>query len=106
VWTLTADPEHKHCLQPGCDYDGPGQMELDRHLAQDHYRCVGCKCICPSQTKYNLHMETCSFAIACHQCGQLCGGQAQLALHLQACFYCTDCGFQTTHEGNYKIVGR
>ncbi|KAF2829011.1 hypothetical protein CC86DRAFT_379779 [Ophiobolus disseminans] len=95
--------KHKHCLQPGCEFDGPSQTELDNHLAIDHFQCAGCKRISPSQTKLNNHLEACTFAIACHQCAEPCAGQNQLALHLQMCFYCAECGFQTYHEGNYKI---
>lgn len=103
--SLTCPPEHKHCLQPGCDYDGPNQAALDLHLQQDHFQCVGCERILPSQNKLNQHYETCKSAVACHQCGVACAGQVQLALHLEHCFLCQECDYWTHHEGNYQIVG-
>jgi hypothetical protein len=96
--------EHKHCLQPGCEFDGPSQDALDKHLERDHFQCIGCKRIFPSQTKLNHHSETCTFAIACPQCRLPCAGQTQLALHLEHCFFCEECNYCTHHEGNYKIV--
>jgi hypothetical protein len=97
-------PEHKHCLQPGCDFDGPNQRAVDEHLKQDHFQCIGCKRIFPSQNKLNHHAETCTFAIACPQCNHTCAGQAELAIHLKNCFFCEECGFWAHHEGNFKIV--
>lgn len=102
---LTCRSEHKHCLQPGCDYDGPDATALDLHLQQDHFQCVGCKRILPSQTKLNQHYETCTSSLACQQCGIACAGQVQLALHLEHCYLCEECGYWTHHEGNYQIVG-
>jgi hypothetical protein len=77
---------------------------LDKHLERDHFQCIGCKRIFPSQTKLNHHSETCTFAIACPQCRLPCAGQTQLALHLEHCFFCEECNYCTHHEGNYKIV--
>jgi hypothetical protein len=96
--------EHKHCLQTGCDFDGPNQAALDEHLTEDHFQCVGCKRIFQSQTKLNHHAEACKFAIACPRCREPYPGQAQLAVHLEHCFLCEECGYCTHHEGNHKIV--
>lgn len=96
--------EHRHCLQPGCDFDGPDEAVLEEHLTRDHFRCVGCKRIFQSQTKLNHHAESCKFAVACPQCREPYAGQAQLALHLEHCFLCEECNFSTHHEGNYLIV--
>ena len=95
---------HKHCLQPGCAFDGPDQAALAYHLKRDHFQCEGCKRILPSQTKLNQHYDSCSFAVACPQCGEHCAGKTQLALHLEHCYFCEECGFHTHHEGNYHIV--
>jgi hypothetical protein len=102
--TLTAYLEHKHCLQSGCDFDGPSQALLDQHLMRDHFQCAGCKQILPSQNKLNQHSETCKFIMVCPNCHRPCAGQTQLALHLEQCFYCQECDFCTNHEGNYLIV--
>lgn len=96
--------EHKHCLQPGCDFDSPLQVALDAHLEQDHFQCVGCKRIFQSQNKLNQHSESCNFDVPCPQCCEPYAGQAQLAFHLEHCYLCEDCGFCTHHEGNFKIV--
>jgi hypothetical protein len=105
AYSLTDNPlEHKHCLQPGCSFDGPDRVALDNHLQQDHFQCVGCKRIFQSHTKLNQHSENCNFAISCPQCRQPYAGQAQLAVHFEHCFLCEECGFCTNHEGNYKIV--
>jgi predicted RNA-binding Zn-ribbon protein involved in translation (DUF1610 family) len=101
---LTRAQEHKHCLQPGCGFDGPDQAALTQHLKHDHFQCEGCKRILPSQTQLNKHYENCSFAVACPQCGEPCAGKGQLALHLQSCYLCEECGFLTHHEGNFDIV--
>lgn len=98
--------EHKHCLQPGCDFDGPDQAALRDHLKKDHFQCEGCMLILPSSTKLNLHYENCKFTVTCHQCGETCAGQAKLATHLEKCYFCEECGYQTYHEGNYHIVSR
>ncbi|KAI8942810.1 hypothetical protein NX059_000853 [Plenodomus lindquistii] len=94
---------HKHCLQPGCDFDCGDQATLLQHHMDDHFQCLGCKRILPSMTKLNLHYESCSSALGCPQCGEICAGKVDLAKHLTQCFLCDDCGFQTHHEGNYKI---
>ncbi|KAJ4301683.1 hypothetical protein N0V90_003776 [Kalmusia sp. IMI 367209] len=52
---------HKHCLQPGCDFDAVTANALEKHLWQDHFQCEGCKRVFPSQSKLNLHHETCLF---------------------------------------------
>lgn len=96
--------EHKHCLEAGCDFDGLDVAALSEHHRRDHPQCVGCKRILPSTTKLNLHYETCAFALSCPQCGTACAGKAQLSLHLVTCFLCEECGFQTHHEGNFRIV--
>lgn len=101
---LTKILEHKHCLQPGCDFDGLDQHALNQHLKQDHFQCEGCKLILPSHNKLNLHYETCSFALRCPQCGEEHAGKARLALHLEHCYLCDECGFQTHHEAAYEMV--
>ncbi|KAF1919912.1 hypothetical protein BDU57DRAFT_570051 [Ampelomyces quisqualis] len=88
---------------PGCDFDCSDSAALDEHLRRDHFQCVGCKRILPSQTKLNQHLESCTFAITCSRCNATCAGQAQLAIHHEHCFSCEECGFWTHHEGNYQI---
>lgn len=96
--------KHKHCLQPGCDYDAPTAKILQKHLKEDHFQCAGCKLIMPSQTKLNLHLETCPFELSCPNCAVRCAGGASLQAHMETCFYCAECRFQTSHEGNFRIV--
>ncbi|KAF1966154.1 hypothetical protein BU23DRAFT_331773 [Bimuria novae-zelandiae CBS 107.79] len=100
-WQITT--KHRHCLQPGCDFDAPNEKILEKHLRDDHFQCEGCKRIFPSQTKLNLHHETCQFEIRCSYCAHRCAGMAQLALHKASCFYCAECCFQTNHEGAYQM---
>ncbi|KAF1935144.1 hypothetical protein EJ02DRAFT_439427 [Clathrospora elynae] len=100
-WQKTT--KHKHCLQPGCDFDGQDQAALTMHHKQDHFQCEGCKRILPSQTKLNLHYESCSFAIPCPQCGQNCAGKTQLAFHLKECYVCERCNYHSHHEGDFHI---
>ncbi|KAK7188210.1 hypothetical protein DPSP01_001755 [Paraphaeosphaeria sporulosa] len=99
-WRLTT--KHRHCLQPGCDFDAPDEKALEAHLHDDHFQCEGCKRIFPSQTKLNLHCETCQFEVTCN-CGFGCAGRAKLELHMENCFYCSECRYQTCHESNYQI---
>jgi hypothetical protein len=100
-WRLTA--KHRHCLQPGCDFDALDKKALEIHLHDDHFQCEGCKRIFPSQTKLNLHCETCQFEVTC-DCGFQCAGRPKLELHKECCFYCTECHYHTSHEGSYQIV--
>lgn len=103
---ITSPLEHKHCLQAGCNFDGPDEATLRQHHSQDHHQCLGCKHIAPSLNKLNSHYDTCVFALACTRCGEVCAGKTQLAVHLTHCYLCEECGFQTHHEGNYNIVRR
>jgi len=96
--------EHKHCLQPGCDFDAPNLNALDKHLKEDHFQCEGCRIVFPSQNKLAAHAEGCSFNIPCQQCGEVFPGQVNLAVHQESCFMCSECGYRTTHVGNYQIV--
>ncbi|KAF2866284.1 hypothetical protein BDV95DRAFT_505236 [Massariosphaeria phaeospora] len=100
-WINTA--KHKHCMQPGCDFDAPHAAALAKHHARDHFQCEGCQTIFPSGTKLTLHHETCSFINKCPACGDLIGGRESLADHQQHCFVCVECGFWTEHQGNYQI---
>ena len=97
---------HKHCLQPGCNFDGLDQASLTEHLRRDHFQCQGCKRILPSLTKLNQHYETCLFTLSCPQCGEKCAGKAQLELHMTHCFRCEECDFHTCHKGNFNIVSK
>ncbi|KAH9882199.1 hypothetical protein J1614_001371 [Plenodomus biglobosus] len=101
---LTLVPEHRHCLEVGCDFDCADEAALIQHHMNDHFQCQGCKLILPSLTKLNLHYESCSHSLSCPQCQESCAGSVQLAQHLTQCFLCEQCGFQTFHEGNFKIV--
>ena len=83
--TTNESSEHKHCLQPGCDFDAPNARVLEKHHDEDHFRCAGCKHILPSQTKLTQHYEMCKFDVPCPDCGKLCAGQIQLVLHMEAC---------------------
>ncbi|KAF2473537.1 uncharacterized protein BDR25DRAFT_281428 [Lindgomyces ingoldianus] len=75
-WIKTT--RHKHCLQTGCDFDGPNQEALQKHMLEGHYHCDNCGVVFPSQTKLNAH--------------------------IQSCFLCKACDFHTSHEGNYLNV--
>ncbi|KAF3003721.1 hypothetical protein E8E13_009267 [Curvularia kusanoi] len=94
---------HKHCLQPGCDFDGPDAATLEAHYNSGHFRCDGCKCIFPSQTRLFRHQEGCNLPIVCPNCAEPCAGQGGLARHLEECFACGQCGFFTAHEVDLRI---
>ncbi|KAF2645317.1 hypothetical protein P280DRAFT_441671 [Massarina eburnea CBS 473.64] len=101
-WVTTT--RHKHCLQPGCDFDAPTQTELETHLENDHFQCEGCRRIFPSQTKLALHLQACTrkHDVPCPDCGKLYGGQVKLAEHMEKCFGCTECTFRTDTEEKLK----
>ena len=97
--------EHKHCLQPGCDFDAPNPKALGMHLKEDHFQCEGCRVIFASQTKLIAHINGCSFNLDCDRCHGVFPGRVSLAAHQMNCFACAECNFHTSHKGNYQIVG-
>ncbi|KAF2263311.1 hypothetical protein CC78DRAFT_581592 [Lojkania enalia] len=71
-WIKTT--KHRHCMQPGCEFDAPDSEVLYQHLREDHYQCNGCHVVFPSKTK--------------------------LTAHLESCFKCPECDFWTKSQGN------
>lgn len=59
---------HRHCLLPGCTFDGRDEVELAGHLERDHFQCKICKAIMPSQTKLTAHEQQCE--IVSRNCAQ------------------------------------
>ncbi|KAF2121604.1 hypothetical protein BDV96DRAFT_512942, partial [Lophiotrema nucula] len=84
---------HKHCLQPGCEFDAPDSTTLDLHIKEDHYQCQSCKTIFPSQTKLHAHEDSC---FSCIECGFWTKSQINLAnhmtKHMRAELECWACG--------------
>ena len=72
---------HKHCLQPGCEFDGSNEAALNQHIQKDHFPCEGCKLILPSSTKLKLHQETCPLILTCSHCGEKYAGKVQSGVH-------------------------
>jgi hypothetical protein len=101
-WVKTT--KHKHCLQPGCDFDGPNAASLEKHLREDHFQCPGCQAVFPSGTKLATHMDNCPSIQACDKCKAALPNQEDLKAHQAACFPCPECKHWTDSENEHLKV--
>lgn len=101
-WRKTTN--HKHCLQPGCDFDGSNVAILEKHLKDDHFQCEACRMVFPSQTRLHVHLDTCGSTVQCEGCRALFPNQDNLMTHQKSCFACPDCEYRTDNEDSYLDV--
>ncbi|KAF2010236.1 hypothetical protein BU24DRAFT_428245 [Aaosphaeria arxii CBS 175.79] len=84
-WKDPATP-HRHCLQLGCDFDAPNEIELEAHLDEVHFRCRGCKLVVDSNSKRSQHEQLCPTlkGLRCPVCLAVFGTAEEVETHQRA----------------------